>query len=76
MKKSKVLLILLFLLPLIFVIFTFGPFVLLGLIDSSWYYSENVNLGPIDYNAELTKAEEAGYTVRGSALARKLFFGF
>jgi hypothetical protein len=66
MKELKVLLLLLFSLLLIFLLFTFGPFILMSFIDSSWYYSEAVNVGPVDYNAELAKAEEAGYTIRGS----------
>jgi hypothetical protein len=70
MKKSKVLLtlllIFLFLLPLVFVICTLGPFVLLSFTDRSHYSSEEVNLAPLDYSASLAKAEEAGYTVRGS----------
>lgn len=66
MKKSNILLILLVIIPLIFVIFTLGPFIIMSFIDSSWYYTEALNVGPVDYNAELTKAEEAGYTVRGS----------
>ncbi|AKB76799.1 hypothetical protein MSHOH_0316 [Methanosarcina horonobensis HB-1 = JCM 15518] len=72
MKELKILLILLFILPLIFLSITIGPFILLSFIDSSWYYSEAVNVGPVDYNAELAKAEEAGYTVKGVlALARR-----
>lgn len=66
MKKSNILLILLLILPVIFLFFVFGPFILMSFIDSSWYYSEAVNVGPIDYNDELAKAEEAGYTVKGS----------
>lgn len=66
MKKLKILLILLFILPLIFLSIIIGPFILMSFTDSSWYYSDAVNVGPVDYNAELTRAEDAGYTVRGS----------
>ncbi len=38
----------------------------MGLNDSSWYYSEEVDIGPLDYNSALTKAEKAGYEVGGS----------
>jgi hypothetical protein len=66
MKKLKVFLILLLFLSLVFVVCFFGPFILWSFTDSSWYYSEKVNLGPVDYNAELVKAKEAGYTIKGS----------
>jgi hypothetical protein len=66
MEKLKALLFLLLLLPLFLVACFFGPFILWSFTDSSWYYSENVNLGPVDYNAELIKAKEAGYTIKGS----------
>lgn len=66
MKELKILLILVLIIPLILLSFTAGPFILMSFIDSSWYYSEAVNVGPVDYNSELEKAEEAGYTIRGS----------
>ena len=47
-------------------LFLYGPFLLMGLIDSSWYYSEEVDIGSFDYSSVLTKAEIAGYEVEGS----------
>ncbi|WP_269851167.1 hypothetical protein [Methanosarcina horonobensis] len=42
------------------------PFLNHGLIDSSWYYSEEeVDIGTIDYSSVLTKAEKAGYEIEG-----------
>ncbi|HIH95731.1 TPA: hypothetical protein HA338_17570, partial [Methanosarcina acetivorans] len=66
MKKQKAILILLLLLPLLFVLYLFGPFILMPFIDSSWYYSEDVDIGSLDYSSVLTKAENAGYEVEGS----------
>ncbi|HEY3362523.1 MAG TPA: hypothetical protein VGK06_12090 [Methanosarcina sp.] len=66
MNKQKAILILLLLLPLLFVLYLFGPFLIYALFDSSWYYSEEVDIGPLDYNSVLTKAEKAGYEVEGS----------
>jgi len=66
MNKQKAILILLLLLPLLFVLYFFGPFLLMGIIDSSWYYSEEVDIGLLDYNSVLMKAEKAGYEVEGS----------
>lgn len=66
MNKQKAILILLLLLPLLLVLYFFGPFLLMGFIDSSWYYSEEVDIGSLDYNSALTKAENAGYEVGGS----------
>ncbi|WP_440944834.1 hypothetical protein ACSAZL_11740 [Methanosarcina sp. T3] len=66
MNKQNAILILLLLLPLLFVLYLFGPFVLMSFIDSSWYYSEEVDIGPLDYSSVLTKAEKAGYEVEGS----------
>lgn len=38
----------------------------MGLIDSSWYYSEEeVDIGTIDYSSVLTRAEKAGYEIEG-----------
>ncbi|AKB31965.1 hypothetical protein MSSIH_1275 [Methanosarcina siciliae HI350] len=66
MKKQKAILILLLFLPLLFVLYLFGPFILMSFIDSSWYYSEDVDIGSLDYSSVLTKAENAGYEVEGS----------
>lgn len=66
MNKQQTILILLLLLPLLFVLYFLGPFLLMPFIDSSWYYSEEVDIGPFDYNSVLTKAEKAGYEVEGS----------
>ncbi|MDD4497392.1 MAG: hypothetical protein PHV51_04465 [Methanosarcinaceae archaeon] len=66
MNKQKAILILLLLIPLILVLCTFAPFLLYSLVDSSWYLSEEVNIGPLDYNSALTNAEKAGYEVKGS----------
>ena len=38
----------------------------MDLLDRSWYYSEDVDIGPLDYSSVLTKAENAGYEVEGS----------
>ena len=38
----------------------------MGFIDSSWYYSGEVDIGPLDYSSVLMKAEKAGYEVEGS----------
>jgi len=48
------------------VLYLIGPFVLMSFIDSSWYYSEKVDIGAFDYSSVLTKAEKAGYEVEGS----------
>ncbi len=66
MNKQKAILILLLLIPLLLVLFFFGPFLLMGLNDSSWYYSEEIDIGHLDYNSTLTNAENAGYEVEGS----------
>jgi hypothetical protein len=66
MNKQKAILILLLLLPLLFVLYFFGPFVTYMFFDSSWYYSEEVDIGSLDYSSALTKAEKAGYKVEGS----------
>lgn len=66
MNKPEAILILLLLLPILFVLYLFGPFILMSLIDSSWYYSEEVDIGPLDYGSVLTKAEKSGYEVEGS----------
>ncbi|AKB25305.1 hypothetical protein MSMTP_1836 [Methanosarcina sp. MTP4] len=66
MKKQKAILILLFLIPLLLALCIFGPFLLMGFVDSSWYYSEEVDIGPLDYSSALTNAENAGYEVEGS----------
>ncbi|MCQ1536614.1 hypothetical protein FTO70_13235 [Methanosarcina sp. KYL-1] len=66
MNKQKAILILLLLIPLLLVLCIFGPFLLMGFIDSSWYYSEEVDIGPLDYSSALTNAEKAGYEVEGS----------
>lgn len=66
MNKQKSILILLLLIPLLFVLYFFGPFLIYALFDSSWYYSEEVNIGYLDYSSVLTKAEKAGYEVEGA----------
>lgn len=66
MNKQKAILILLLLLPLLFVLYFFGPFALYMFFDSSWYYSEEVDIGSLDYSSALMKAEKAGYKVEGS----------
>ncbi|MGB9131072.1 MAG: hypothetical protein WCB90_00430 [Methanosarcina sp.] len=66
MNKQKAILILLLLIPLLFVLYFFGPFLIYTFFDSSWYYSEEVDIGSFDYNSVLTKAEKAGYEVDGS----------
>ncbi len=66
MNKQKAILILLFLIPLLLVLFFFGPFLLFSFVDSSWYYSEEVDIGSLDYSSALTNAEKAGYEVEGS----------
>ncbi len=66
MNKQKAILILLLVIPLFFVLCFFSPFLIYELFDSSWYYSEDVDIGPLDYSSVLTKAEKAGYEVEGS----------
>lgn len=66
MNKQKAILILLLLIPLLFVLYFFGPFLIYALFDSSWYYSEEVDIGSFDYSYVLTNAEKAGYEVEGS----------
>lgn len=66
MNKQKAILILLFLIPLLLALCIFGPFLLFSFVDSSWYYSEEVDIGSLDYNSALTNAEKAGYEVEGS----------
>jgi hypothetical protein len=66
MNKQEAILILLLFPLLFFILYLYGPFLLIGLIDSSWYYSEEVDIGSFDYNSILTKAEKAGYEVEGS----------
>lgn len=66
MNKQKTILILLLLIPLLFVLYLFGPFLFFGFVDSSWYYSGDVDIGSLDYSSVLTKAEKAGYEVEGS----------
>jgi hypothetical protein len=66
MNKQKAILILFLLLPLLFVLYFFGPFVTYIFFDSSWYYSEEVDIGSLEYSSALTKAEKAGYKVEGS----------
>jgi len=66
MNKQKAILILLLLPLILFILFLYGPFLLMDLLDSSWYYSEEVDIGSFDYNSVLTKAEKAGYEIEGS----------
>lgn len=59
MNKQKAILILLLILPLLFVLYLYSPFLLMGLIDSFWYYTEEkVDIGPFDYSSVLTKAKK------------------
>ncbi len=51
---------------LFFILCFFSPFLIYALFDSSWYYSEEVDIGSLDYSSTLTKAEKAGYEVEGS----------
>ena len=76
MNKQKAILILLLLLPLLFVLYFFGPFLIFAFFDSSWYYSEEVDIGSLDYSSVLTKAEKAGYEVVGSWPWPGIFSGF
>jgi hypothetical protein len=66
MNKQKAILTLILLIPLLFVLCFFGPFLVYALFDSSCYYSEEVDIGSFDYSSVLTKAEKAGYEVEGS----------
>jgi hypothetical protein len=76
-NKQKVILILLLILPLLFVLYLYSPFLIMGLIDSSWYYTEEkVDIGSFDYSSVLTKAEKAGYEVEGSWPWPGSFSGF
>ncbi|MGB4160085.1 MAG: hypothetical protein WBJ94_00065 [Methanosarcina flavescens] len=77
MNKQKAILILLLILPLLFVLYLYSPFLLMGLIDSFWYYTEEkVDIGPFDYSSVLTKAKKAGYEVEGSCPWPGSFSGF
>ena len=66
MNKQKAILILLLLLPLLLVLCFFSPFLIYALFDSSWYHSEEIDIGSFNYSSVLTKAEKAGYEVEGS----------
>lgn len=66
MNKQKAILILLLLPLLLFMLFLYGPFILMPFIDSSWYHSEEIDIGSLNYSSVLTKAEKAGYEVEGS----------
>ncbi|MGA9189497.1 MAG: hypothetical protein WB014_13295 [Methanosarcina sp.] len=66
MNKQKAILILLLLLPLLLVLCFFSPFLIYALFDSSWYHSEEIDIGSLNYSSVLTKAEKAGYEVEGS----------
>jgi len=43
----------------------FVLFMLIGINDQASYYGETVDIGPIDYNSIVTKAEKAGYDLSG-----------
>lgn len=48
-------------------LYLFSPFLIMyAVFDSSWYYSEEVDIGSFNYSSVLTKAEKAGYEVEGS----------
>ncbi|HWQ49414.1 MAG TPA: hypothetical protein VN414_10800 [Methanosarcina sp.] len=47
-------------------LYLFGPFLVYALFDSSCYYSEEVDIGSLDYSSALTKAERVGYEIEGS----------
>lgn len=65
MNKQKAIRILL-LVFLFFILCFFSPFLIYALFDSSRYYSEEVDIGSLDYSPTLTKADKAGYEVEGS----------
>ncbi|MGA9188303.1 MAG: hypothetical protein WB014_07000 [Methanosarcina sp.] len=76
MNKQKAVLILLLLLPLLLVLCFFSPFLIYALFDSSWYYSEEIDIGSLNYSSVLTEAEKAGYEVEGSWPWPRNFSGF
>lgn len=43
----------------------FVLFMLIGINDQASYYGDTVDVGPIDYNSVITKAEKAGYDLSG-----------
>jgi len=43
----------------------FGFFILMGINDEASYYGGTVDIGPIDYNSLVIKAENAGYDLSG-----------
>lgn len=43
----------------------FVLFMLIGINDQASYYGDMVDIGPIDYNSIITKAEKAGYDLSG-----------
>lgn len=65
-KREKILLVLV-LLAVLLPFLLYGGFALfLILADHAWYQSEDVDLGPIDYEIVLVKAEESGYDISGT----------
>lgn len=66
MDKRLKILICLLLIPVGLVLLFYGGFAaLLILNDGAFYHGDEVNVGPIDYNSVIAKAEKAGYDVSG-----------
>jgi hypothetical protein len=67
-KSLKILKYFLFISAGLIVFFYGGLFVLFMLIgsnDQASYYGDTFDVGPIDYNSVITKAEEVGYDLSG-----------
>lgn len=66
MDKRLKILICLLLIPVGLVLLFYGGFAaLLILNDGAFYHGDEVNVGPIDYNSVIAKAEKVGYDVSG-----------
>lgn len=64
-KRDKILLVLVLLLVLLPFLLYGGFALVLILADHAWYQSDEVDIGPIDYEAVLAKAEDSGYDISG-----------
>jgi hypothetical protein len=59
-KRDKILLVMVLLLVLLPFLLYGGFALVLILADHAWYQSDEVDIGPIDYEAVLAKAEDSG----------------
>lgn len=69
MNKPLKILTYLLLIPTGLIVLFYGSlfvlFMLIGSCDQAYYYGDMVDIGPIDYNSIVTKAEKAGYDPSG-----------